>query len=94
MKQTVIISIEESDNVRILHETYNAYMSVLQFFMNQETIPNQTIFDKKWNEAISIGRELENAKRNVEKKYKPSGDWDRFEFDFDNHQVVFIKDGT
>lgn len=92
MRKEIIITIEESDNVYRLFSTYTSYMNVLQYFINNE-IADNTIFDKKWNEAIELDKQLTKAKQDVEKKYKPEGDWDRFEFNFDKHTVVFIKNG-
>lgn len=94
MEKRVKITIEESEKVRNLHETYLSYMNVLQFFMNQTSVSNQEMLDKKWNEATEVNRALEQAQREIEKKYKPKGFWQRFEFDFDNHEVVFITNGT
>lgn len=93
MRQEVNITQEESSNIQNLYETYMSYIAILQFFMNQDNI-NKTTFDDKWNEAVDLNKKLDHAKHKIEKKYKPAGEWDRFEFDFDNHQVVFIKNGT
>ena len=94
MQQRIKITNEESNRVQNLFETYNSYITILQFFMNQESIPNQETFDKKWNEAVELNRKIDNLKREIEKKYKPAGNWERFEFDFDNHEVVFMKNGA
>ncbi len=91
MEKRIKITPEENEEVKVLFFTYNSYMSILQFFMNNP-ITNQELFDRKWDEAVQINIKLDNAKRAVEKKYKPTGDWERFEFDFDNQQVVFMKD--
>lgn len=93
MTQIVKITPQENDNVYILFSTYTSYMNVLQFFMNNNMSNNET-FDKKWNEAVELDRQLTKAKQDIEKKYKPAGEWDRFEFNFDNQTVVFIKDDT
>lgn len=90
MKQIVNISTIENNKVYNLFYTHMAYMNILHYFMNNK-ITNETLFDRKWNEAIKIELELDEEKRKVEKKYKPEGEWDRFEFDFDKCQVVFIK---
>lgn len=94
MRKAINITPKESENIQNLYETYVSYMNVLQFFMDKESTTNQEMLDKKWNEATEINRRLETAQHQVEKKYKPEGDWDRFEFDFERQQVVFIKDGT
>ena len=52
---------------------------------------NSAAYDKKWDEASQLWIDLDKAKRAVEKRYKPAGDWDSYEFDFDNQQVVFTK---
>ena len=89
MKQAVDITYEECENVRRLFYKYNAYMSMLEFLA--PTISDTAVYDKKWDEASDIWIELDRAKAAVEAKYKPAGDWDRYEFDFDNTQVVFTK---
>ena len=93
MKKEVIITQEESDNVYRLFSTHVSYMNMLQYFMNND-MSEHPIYDKKWNEAVELNIKLTEAKQAIEKKYKPAGDWDRFEFDFDRHIVVFIKDAA
>ena len=93
MRKEVIITQEESNNVYRLFSTYTSYMNVLRYFMENNMADN-SIYDKKWNEAVEIDIKLTEAKKAVEKKYKPAGDWDRFEFDFDRHMVVFTKNET
>lgn len=90
----VNITTEESNEVYNLFNTYISYMHILQYFMNAGQVKDQALYDKKWDEAVTYNIKLDAAKRAIEKKYKPEGDWDRYEFDFDNHQVVFIKDDT
>lgn len=92
MEKKVKISAEESTNIETLFLKYSSYMSMLSYFAEQE-LNNTTIYDKKWDEAVDLWITLDKAKRDVEKKYKPAGNWDSFEFDFDNQQVVFIKNG-
>lgn len=89
MRKAIDITHEECENVQRLFYKYNAYMSMLEFLA--PTVSDTTIYDKKWNEASDIWIELDRAKAAVEAKYKPAGDWDRYEFDFDNTQVVFTK---
>lgn len=91
MEKRIKITPGESENVQMLYSTYISYMNILQFFMNNP-ITNQELFDRKWEEAVQLNIKLDEAKRAVEKAYKPAGDWDRYEFDFDKQQVVFIKD--
>lgn len=90
MKQAINITHEECENVRRLFYKYNAYMSMLEYLATNAS--NTDIFDKKWNEAADIWIELDLAKSAIEPKYKPEGEWDRYEFDFDNTQVVFYKE--
>ena len=90
MRKEIPITEQESNNVENLFMKYNSYMSMLQYFAEGE-MKNTPIYDKKWEEASKIWIELDKAKRKVEKKYKPTGDWDSYEFDFDNYQVVFTK---
>lgn len=90
MEQRVNITAEESQNVENLFMTYSSYMSMLQYFAEQG-LENSSIYDKKWNEAVDLWIKLDKAKHAVEKIYKPTGDWDSYEFDFENQQVVFHK---
>lgn len=90
MEKRVDIKQNESQNVEQLFLTYSSYMSMLQYFAEQG-LENHSIYDKKWNEATELWIKLDKAKREVEKKYKPAGNWDSYEFDFDNCQVVFMK---
>ena len=90
MEKRIKITPGESENVQMLYSTYISYMNILQFFMNNP-ITNQELFDRKWEEAVQLNIKLDEAKRAVEKEYKPAGEWDRYEFDFDKQQVVFIK---
>ena len=92
MRKAIDITQEESDNIRRLFYKYNSYMSMLQFLADSSS--ESPIYEKKWNEASELWIELDRAKVAVEDKYKPEGDWDRYEFDFDKAQVVFIKDET
>ena len=91
MEKRIKITPEESENVQILYSTYISHMNILQYFMNNP-VTNQELFDRKWEEAVQLNIKLDEAKRAIEKKYKPAGEWDRYEFDFDKQQVAFIKD--
>lgn len=90
MTKAVPISIEESENVERLFTKYNSYMSMLDYFAGSNVVHSE-LYNKKWDETAQILIELDKAKRDVELKYKPAGDWDSYEFDFDKHQVVFKK---
>ena len=94
MTKAVNITPEENNKVYNLFNTYNAYLSILHYFMNNGTVLNKEAYNEKWDETAKLGIELDKAKHEIEKKYKPEGIWDRFEFDFDNQQVVFITNGT
>lgn len=91
MRKEISITPEESRNVECLFMKYNSYMSMLEYFAESAAMKNSEIYDKKWNEAAEIWIELDNAKRAVEKKYKPSGNWAGYEFDFDNDKVIFYE---
>ena len=91
MEQRVKITREESDKIYNLYSTHIAYMNILQYLMSTGTIKDVAFYDKKWNEAIAINIELDAEKRKIERKYKPAGRWDRFEFDFENQTVVFVN---
>lgn len=94
MKEMIPIMQDECEQVQNLFTTYNAYLNILGYLADRKTLEDNGLYDKKWSEAVILNRSLEQAKRDIEKKYKPEGNWDRFEFDFDNCQVVFIKDET
>lgn len=87
-KQVVPITIEESEHVEDLFNQFNGYLNVLSFF-GDKAVEENSVFDRKWAEAVQISIDLEKAKVAIEKKYRPEGDWEQFEFDFDNHQVIF-----
>lgn len=90
MRKEIIITTEESNNVYKLFSTYISYMNMLRYLMDNN-MAEHPIYDKKWNEAVELDRQLTKAKQDVEKKYKPEGNWDSYEFDFDRHMVVFIR---
>lgn len=90
MKKAIDITQEESEKVERLFYQYNSYMSMLEFLA--PSISDTAVYDKKWDEASELWIELDKAKTAIEAKYKPEGNWDRYEFDFDNVQVVFTKD--
>ena len=92
MRKAIQITMEENENVEKLFLTYSSYMNMLQYLTEQAT-DNNPIYDKKWNEAVELWIKLDKAKKEIEKKYKPAGNWDSYEFDFENSQVVFIKNG-
>lgn len=92
MKKIIKITQEENSNVENLFMSYNSYMNMLQYFAENGSEDNP-LYDKKWKEASDLWIKLDKAKRAVEKQYKPAGDWDSYEFDFDNQQVVFTKNG-
>ncbi len=89
MEKIVTITPQESEHVHELFAKYNSYLNILGYFADRGSTEENSLYDKKWNEAVMIGIELENAKRDVERKYKPEGDWASFEFDFYHNQVVF-----
>ena len=90
MRKAIDITQEESDKVERLFYQYNSYMSMLEFLA--PSISDTAVYDKKWNEASELWIKLDKAKTAIEAKYKPEGNWDRYEFDFNNAQVVFTKD--
>lgn len=87
MEKRVTISQEENDEVYRLFSTYMSYMSMLQYLGENNT--NNELYDRKWNEAVEINIQLDKLKKQIEMKYKPAGNWSRFEFDFNKSQVVF-----
>lgn len=94
MQTPIKITPQESEKIFNLFSTYNAYLGILGYLTDRKTTEDNGLFDKKWAEAVSLGRALETEKRAIEKKYKPEGTWDRYEFNFDNQEVVFYRDET
>lgn len=90
MNKRIQITAEESQEVENLFMTYNSYMSMLLYFADGG-MGDSPVYEKKWDEASDLWIRLDNLKRAIEKKYKPAGDWDSYEFDFENNQVVFVK---
>ena len=94
MEKRIKITQEENDNVYNLYTSHISYLNILQFLINNGPVQDKELYDKKWDEAIALNIKLDEAKRAIEQKYKPAGDWERYEFDFNNQQVVFIKNET
>lgn len=94
MTKEVQISHIECQNVYKLFTTYNAYLSILGYLAERKTLEENGMYDKKWDEAVALNTSLEEHKRKLEKKYKPDGEWDHFEFDFDKDLIIFTKDET
>lgn len=90
MKRIIKITPEESSKIESLFLSYNSYLSMLEYFSNSSSY-NKEIYDGKWSEAVKLWIDLDKAKREIEQRYKPAGEWDSYEFDFDNEQVVFTK---
>ena len=90
-KQLVRITPEENENVYMLFSVYMSYMSMLEYLSKSEEASNTPVYERKWDEAAAIWIELDKAKKEIEKKYKPEGAWDKYEFDFDNQQVIFSR---
>ena len=92
MRKEIKISEEKNSNIEHLFMSYSAYMSMLQYLAENGVGEGTDFYDKKWKEAVDLWIKLDKAKRAVEKEYKPAGEWDRYEFDFENQQVIFIKE--
>lgn len=92
MRKEISITPDENNHVETLFRKYNSYLSILEYFANLPAMRESDTYDKKWNEAVDIGMELEKAKRAIEFKYKPAGNWEGYEFDFDKRQVIFYND--
>ena len=88
MEKRIDITPDESCRVEQLFDHFNAYVNILSYFGDKATEEN-SVFDRKWAEAVEIDIELTHLKRELEKKYKPEGHWDSFEFDFIHHQIIF-----
>lgn len=92
MEQRVRITPEENQKVESLFLKYNAYMSMLAYLASESgNMSGTDFYNSKWNEASQLWIDLDKEKRIIEQKYKPAGTWERYEFDFENQQVVFSK---
>lgn len=91
MKRIIQITREESDEVQALFLMYTSYLNILKFFA-KSNLTSTEIYNIKWNDAVAIGAELEYVKQQIEKKYKPEGEWKEFTFDFDKEQVIFTDE--
>lgn len=91
MRKEISITPDENNHVEILFRKYNSYLSMLEYFADLPALRESDTYDKKWNEAVEIGMELEKAKRAIELKYKPAGNWEGYEFNFEKCQVIFYN---
>lgn len=91
MTQTVQITEEENEDVQSLFLLYTSYINILKLFAESD-LANTEVYNKRWNDAVVIGAELEQAKHEIELKYKPEGTWDNFMFDFEHEQVIFSNE--
>lgn len=91
MTQTVQITEEENEDIQSLFLLYTSYINILKLFAESD-LANTETYNIRWNDAVVIGAELEQAKREIELKYKPEGIWDTFSFDFEHKQVIFSND--
>lgn len=89
MTREIPISQEESDKIENLFYTYCSYMSMIEYLASAGLSKDSEIFELKWKEASDIWIKLEKAKKAIEKKYKPIGNWNSYEFNFEKQVVVF-----
>jgi len=92
MRKEISITSNESEHIEKLFYKYNSYINMLEYFTNLPAMRDSVTYEKKWDEAVEINMELEKAKRAIEFKYKPEGNWDGYEFDFNKSKVIFYND--
>lgn len=90
MQQEIKITEEENTQIEDLFTRYSSYMGMLEYLsFSAMEVSDSPIFEKKWNEAADLWIQLDRAKHKIEAKYKPAGNWDHYEFDFDECKVIF-----
>ena len=93
MERAIQITQEENDEVQSLYLLHMSYLNILKFFAKSNLTETQ-VYERKWNDAVLIGAELERTKQLIEQKYKPEGQWNSFTFNFDKEQVIFENDNA
>lgn len=68
---------------------YNSALNILRYLASQEDV-KQEYLDRYFEDAKNKGIELELAKNEVSKKYQPNGSFSKYNFDFENCEIVYV----
>ena len=91
MIKRIKIQEEESRNVEAMFYTYQSYLSVLTYLVQEKNVPKNDFVDKKFQEAIELNIKLEQEKERVANKYFPDGEWDSYVFRFQTSELEFAR---
>ena len=88
----VQITPEESHKVELLYNQFTGYCNILGYLAQYGSI-NTNLFDKKWEEAVEINRELEALKAELDMKYHPQDgvEYKNYSFDFIQYLMVYVE---
>lgn len=90
MEIRVHIDDEENDQVELLFTRFIGYCEILGYLAKYGSIDTD-LFDKKWEEAVIINKELEALKTELDIKYHPlDSNYTNYRFDFLNHEMVYV----
>lgn len=90
MEKRIFISTDESDNIQVLYGRYCSYVNILGYLAKYGSLETD-LFDKKWEEAVMLDRQLTKAKEELDRKYHPNDgiNYKEFSFDFNNHTIIY-----
>lgn len=90
METRVKITHQENEEVKNLFYRLNSYYSILGYLAKYGSL-DTNLFDKKWEEAIKIGMELDELKVVIDKKYHPidGNVYNNYSFDFITEELVY-----
>ena len=86
------ITAEENHKIRDLFLRFNSYCNILGYLAQYGSL-DTNLFDKKWEEAVTLDKELTLLKQELDKKYHPQDNenYDHYEFDFANCQIIYTR---
>lgn len=90
MKRKIKISEEESNYIERLFFEYNASLNIIAYLMSKEEVKD--IHLQRYLDISEIKyTELEIAKKNISKKYKPDDFSENYNysFDFNNEELIY-----
>ncbi len=94
-KVVVKISQEETEQVELLFDEYNGYLSVLGYLLYNYNDGNDGLkisyLDKKWDKAIELSIRLEKIKTEIANKYRPEGAGPNYSFNFQAQSLEFYN---
>ena len=92
----VKISPDECRQVERLFVTLHGYQNILSYLINnsENNLNDNPTFSQKWAEAIELDYQLENLKKELDKKYRPkNSSFSYYEFDFNNNVITYYNIG-